>query len=118
MPKPLKLLLLLISFVPLSALAKVYELNLSLCEGKTSCSVCVEDLKVNFTVNNANKTVTISGKTTSGEQLKELLTKCSVQSANDWQCHELRGLIRVTSGILEYVPQETLLGKNIEICMR
>ncbi len=118
MPKFLKLLLLAISFAPLSAVAKVYELNLSLCEAKMSCSVCVEDISVNLTVNDAKKTVTISGKTTSGEQLKEALTKCSVQSPDNWECEELRGVIKVASGKLTYTPERARFGKNIEVCLR
>ncbi len=118
MPKFLKLLLLAISFVPLSAVAKVYDLSLSLCEVKTSCSVCIEDIRVNLTVNSENKTVTISGRATTGEQLKEVLTKCSVQSTNDWQCEELRGVIKVASGKLTYTPEKARFGKDIEICIR
>jgi hypothetical protein len=118
MPKFLKLLLLAISFAPLSAVAKIYDLSLSLCEVKTSCSVCIEDIRVSLTVNSENKTVTISGKTTSGEQLKEVLTKCSVQSSDNWQCEELRGVIKVASGKLTYTQEKARFGKNIEVCLR
>ena len=118
MPKRLTLVLLAIFFSPLPAVAKVYELRLSLCEVKTSCSMCIEDIRVNFTVNSENKTVTISGKATSGEQLKEVLTKCSVQSSDNWQCEELRGVIKVASGKLTYTPEQARFGKDIEVCIR
>jgi hypothetical protein len=118
MPKRLTLVLLAIFFSPLPAVAKVYELRLSLCEVKTFCSVCIEDIRVNLTVNSENKTVTISGKTTSGEQLKEVLTKCSVQSSDNWECEELRGVIKVASGKLTYTPEQARFGKNIEVCLR
>ncbi len=118
MSKSLALILSAITFAPLPAVAKVYELNLSLCEAKMSCSVCVEDIKVNFTVDDANKTVTISGKATNGEQLREALTKCSIQSADNWQCEELRGVIKVASGKLTYTPEKARFGKNIEVCLR
>jgi hypothetical protein len=121
MSKLLTLLLLAISFAPLPTLAKVYELNLAFCEIKTSCSVCIEDIKVSLLVNNENKTVTISGRATTGEQLEEKLSKCSVQSAADWQCDELRGLIKVAKGKLDYSPtnqQISVSGKQYETCLR
>jgi bacillopeptidase F (M6 metalloprotease family) len=118
MSKSSALILLTIIFAPSTVLAKAYELNLSLCDAKTSCSVCMEDIRVKLTVNGENKTVTISGKTTSGEQLKEVLTNCSVQSADDWQCEELRGLIKVVSGELSYTSEKSRLGKDIEACLR
>ncbi len=118
MSKSLALVLLTITFAPLSALAKVYELNLSQCELGTSCSKCVEHFKMNFTVNDTEKTVKVSGRTPADEQIETLVTTCSVKSINNWQCNEFRGTIQVSDGKISYLDNKTMKDINIETCMR
>ena len=118
MSKSLVLILSAITFAPLSALAKVYELNLSQCEIGTSCSTCIEDFKINFSVNDTEKTVKVSGRTPTGEQIETLVTTCSVKSINNWQCDEVRGTIKVSDGKISYLDNKTMKNINIETCMR
>ncbi len=116
--KSLALILSAITFTPLSALAKVYELNLSQCEIGTSCSKCIEHFKMDFTVNDTEKTVKVSGRTPTGEQIETLVTTCSVKSINNWQCNEFRGTIKVSDGKISYLDNKTMKNVNIETCMR
>jgi hypothetical protein len=118
MSKSLVLILSSITFVPLSALAKVYELNLSQCEIGTSCSKCIEHFKINFSVNDTEKTVKVFGRTPSGEQEESLVTTCSVKSIDNWQCNEFRGTIKVSDGNINYLDNKTMKDINIETCMR
>jgi hypothetical protein len=118
MSKSLALILSAITFAPISVLAKVYELNLSQCEIGTSCSKCVEHFKVNFLVNDTEKTVKVSGKTPSGEQIETLITTCSIESVNNWQCNEFRGTIKVLDGKISYLDNKTMKNINIETCVR
>ena len=118
MSKSLALILSAITFTPLSALAKVYELNLSQCEIGTSCSKCIEHFKMNFSVNDTEKTVKVFGRTPTGEQIETLVTTCSVKSINNWQCDEFRGTIKVSDGKISYLDNKTMKNINIETCMR
>jgi len=118
MSKCLALILSAITFAPLSALAKVYELHLSQCEIGSSCSKCVEHFKMNLTVSDTEKTVNVSGRTPAGEQIETLLTTCSVKSINNWQCNEFRGTIQVSDGKISYLDNKTMKDINIETCMR
>ncbi len=118
MSKSLALILSAITFAPLSVLAKVYELNLSQCEIGTSCSKCIEHFRIDFTVNDAEKTVKVSGKTPTGEQIETLVTTCSVKSINNWQCNEFRGTIKVSDGKISYSDNKTMKDINIETCIR
>ena len=118
MSKSLALILSVITFTPLSALAKVYELNLSQCEIGTSCSKCVEHFKINFSVNDTEKTVRVFGRAPTGEQIETLVTTCSVKSINNWQCDEFRGTIQVSDGKISYLDNKTMKNINIETCLR
>lgn len=101
-----------------SVVAKDYELNLSLCEIKTDCKLCIEDISVKFKVDDNRKTVTVSGRASTGERVEEVLVRCSVKSTSDWQCEEFRGLIMVTNGKLTFSSRQTLFEKDFEICPR
>lgn len=116
--KSIALILSAITFTPLLALAKVYELNLSQCEIGSSCSKCVEHFKMNFSVNDTEKTVNVSGKTPNGEKVETLMTTCSVKSVNNWQCDEFRETIKVSDGKISYIDNKTMKNINIETCMR
>ena len=118
MLRPLTLILIAIILTPLSAVGKVYELNLSQCEIGTSCSKCVEHFKMNFSVNDTEKTVKVSGKTPTGEQIETLVTTCSIKSVNNWHCNEFRGTIKVSDGKISYLDNKTMKNINIETCLR
>jgi hypothetical protein len=111
-------LLIFQAIVSSTVFAKNYELNLSLCETKTDCKTCIENISVMLRVDEALKTVTASGRSNTGERVEEILARCTLKSVADWQCEEFRGLIVVTNGKLSYSPRQTMLGKGIEICQK
>ncbi len=86
--------------------SKIYEVTLEACETKTSCSKCMERVKMHFTVDEASKSVTVSGTQIDGSPLSEVMEKCEVRDANNWICTDYSLDFEVKNGLF------TLLKKN------
>ncbi len=113
----------LASLLPLAATAKDYPLHLSICEQDSSCSNCLEELRVTLSVDPTVRAVFLSAKTPEGAPVKEQLSDCKVTSVNDWECggSDFRGQISATNGKLLYKPfrpKFEIEKQKLELCIR
>ena len=64
-------LFLLFFIFPLSVHAKSYEVTLSPCDIGTNCKKCYEVIKLTYSVEVKSKQIYVSGKDSSGKDIKE-----------------------------------------------
>ena len=115
-----KLFTILILFYITSASAsagKTYAVTLDACEAKTSCSKCMERTKMHFTVDEASKTVTVSGTKIDGNPLSEVMEKCVVRNADNWSCPTLWIDFEAKNGLLVLLKKDPYKGESWhEVC--
>jgi hypothetical protein len=113
-----KLFTILILFYIASASAgKTYDATVEACEANTSCSKCVERVKMQFTVDEASKSVTVSGTKIDGSPLGELMEKCVIRDADNWSCPTLWIDFEAKNGLLTLLKNDPYKGESkYEVC--
>lgn len=97
--------------------SKTYEVTLDACEAKTSCSKCMERVKIQFSVDEASKSVTISGTQIDGTPLSEVMETCEVRDANNWICTDYSLDFEVKNGLFTLVKKDPYKGESkYEVC--
>jgi hypothetical protein len=103
-------------FTSVSA-SKTYEVTLEACEAKTSCSKCMERVKIQFSVDEASKSVTVSGTKIDGSPLSEVMETCEVRDANNWLCTDFWLDFEVKNGLLALLKKDPYKGESkYEVC--
>jgi hypothetical protein len=98
-----------------------YPFAFSICDAGSSCETCFEDVHLTLEVEAETRIVYATGRAVSGEVVKQRLSNCFVENAKNWDCRDLRGILSVTNGRLQYSPQSRYLlvdGKRLEVCVR
>lgn len=101
--------------------ARDYPLHLAFCEASSLCKRCIEEIKLNISVNMSKKSVILSGRSPTGVVEKESLTNCTIKSEANWQCEGFRGVVQANDGRLQYLPNKKILtadGKKYEVCQK
>lgn len=103
-------------FTSVSA-SKTYEVTLDACEAKTSCSKCMERVKIQFSVDEASKSVTVSGTQIDGTPLSEVMEPCEVRDANNWLCTAFWFDFEAKNGLLALLKKDPYKGESkYEVC--
>jgi len=97
--------------------SKTYEVTLEACEAKTSCSKCMERIKMHFTVDEALKSVTVSATKIDGSPLREVMETCEVRDVNNWVCTTFWFDFEVKNGLLALLKKDPYKGESkYEMC--
>ena len=87
------------------------------CEAKTSCSKCMERVKIQFSVDEASKSVKVSGTQIDGTPLNEVMETCEVRDANNWICTDFWLDFEVKNGLLALLKKDPYKGESkYEVC--
>jgi hypothetical protein len=107
----------LFGYLSSASASKTYEVTLEACEAKTSCSKCMERIKMHFTVDEASKSVTVSATKIDGSPLREVMEMCEVRDANNWVCTDFWLDFEVKNGLLALLMKDPYKGKSeYEVC--
>ena len=106
MNKNLKIALLLGFFCSSVALAKDYPVSFSICKVNSSCSECIEKVSAEISIDESNRTASITGKSPNGAPVSDKLPNCNIESALNWKCEGLRGVIAAENGVVKYTPSD------------
>ncbi len=110
-------LMFVLSCIATISFAKTYDVTLEACEANTSCSKCMERVKMQFTVDEASKSVTVSGTKIDGNPLSEVMEKCVVRDANNWSCPTLWIDFEAKNGLLTLLKNDPYKGESkYEVC--
>lgn len=97
--------------------SKTYEVTLEACETKTSCSICMERVKVQFSVDEESKSVTMSGTQIDGSPLSEVMENCEVRDANNWICTDDSLDFEVKNGLFSLLKKNPYkFERKYEVC--
>ena len=115
----LKQLLLPLLFLPLSSNAKAYDVTLSPCDIGSSCKKCYEVIKLSYIVEMSTKQVFVSGKDTTGKDIKEPIGKCQITDVNNWTCDSAQLVTNAKNGVITIVnkPESSLARGKKEVCL-
>ncbi len=109
--------LLFFGYIATASASKTYDVTADVCEAKTSCSKCMERVKMQFTVDEASKSVTVSGTKIDGSPLSELMEKCVVRDADNWSCPTLWIDFEAKNGLLTLLKNDPYKGESkYEVC--
>jgi hypothetical protein len=110
-------LITILSCITAISFAKTYDATVEACEVNTSCSKCMERIKMHFTVDEASKSVTVSGTKIDGSPLSEVMEKCVVRDANNWSCPTLWIDFEAKNGLLTLLKKDPYKGESkYEVC--
>jgi hypothetical protein len=77
----------------------------------------MERIKMNFTVDEASKSVTVSGTKIDGSPLNEVMEKCVVRDADNWSCPTLWIDFEAKNGLLVLLKKDPYKGESrYEVC--
>ncbi len=97
--------------------SKTYEVTLEGCEAKTSCSKCMERIKLQFSVDEAVKSVTVFATKIDGSPFREVMETCEVRDANNWLCSTFWFDFEVKNGVLALLKKDPYEGESkYEMC--
>lgn len=107
----------LFGYLSSASASKTYEVTLEACEAKTSCSKCMERIKMHFTVEEASKSVMVSATKIDGSPLREVMETCEVRDANNWLCSTFWFDFEVKNGVLALLKKDPYEGESkYEMC--
>ena len=115
----LKRLLLLVLFLPLTSYAKSYDVTLSPCDIGSNCKKCYEVVKLSYIVDTTTKQVFVSGKDTTGKDIKEPIGKCQIKDVNNWTCDSAQLVTNAKNGVISVInkPESSLARNKMEVCL-
>lgn len=115
----LKRLLLPLLFLPLTSYAKSYDVTLSPCDIGTNCKKCYEVVKLSYIVDTTTKQVFISGKDTTGKDIKEPIGKCQIIDVNNWTCDTAQLVTNAKNGEIAILnkPESSMARSKKEVCL-
>ena len=102
-----------------NALAKTYGVVIEACLLGTSCQgACVDRVLVDFTVDESQKRVTLSGQSASGDKkISQVEPRCTVRDVDNWDCPMTSMRVWATKGLLNLKSVEREQGaREHEIC--
>jgi hypothetical protein len=110
-------LMAILSCITAISFAKTYDVTADVCEANTSCSKCMERVKMQFTVDEASKSVTVSGTKIDGSPFREFMEKCVIRDADNWSCPTLWIDFEAKNGLLTSLRKDPYKGESkIEFC--
>lgn len=115
----LKQLLFPLLFLPLTLHAKSYDVTLSPCDMGTNCKKCYEVIKLTYSVDVKSKQIFVSGKDTSGKEIKEPLEKCQITDASNWVCDSAQLVTNAKNGVITIAnkPESSMARSKKEVCL-
>jgi hypothetical protein len=114
-----KLIFVIFLCVSSSALAKTYGVVIEACLLGTSCQgSCVDRVSMDFTVDTASKTVTLTGQSVTGDKkVSQVEPRCTVLDVDNWDCPTSFMRVWATKGLLNLKSVEREQGlREHEIC--
>ncbi len=110
-------LMVIFSCITSMSYAKTYEATVEACEAKTSCSKCIERIKMHFTVDEASKSVTVFGVKVDDSPFYEVMEKCMVRDADNWSCPTFWFDFETKDGLLALLKKDPYKGESkYEVC--
>jgi hypothetical protein len=77
----------------------------------------MERIKMHFTVDEASKSVTVSGTKIDGSPLSEPMEKCVVRDADNWSCSSFWFDFEAKNGLLTLLKKDPYKGESkFEVC--
>ncbi len=115
----MKAIIFALFLMPSIGLAKDYQVKMSICDTQSNCKKCHESVELTYGVDAKKKTVTAIGKDTTGNNINEVLDKCSVQDSSNWSCDSASGKIGVTNGQVSFLNRKdsSLGNSGKKICL-
>lgn len=87
----------------------------------TNCKKCYEVVKLSYIVDiTTTKQVFISGKDTTGKDIKEPIGKCQITDVNNWTCDSAQLVTNAKNGVISVInkPESSLARSKKEICVK
>ncbi len=110
-------LMVILSCITSMIFAKTYDATVEACEAKTSCSKCMERIKMHFTIDEASKSVTVSATKVDGSPFSEVMEKCVVRNGDNWSCPSFWFDFEAKDGLLALLKKDPYKGENrLEVC--
>jgi hypothetical protein len=115
----LKRLLLPLLFLPLTSYAKSYDVTLSPCDIGSNCKKCYEIVKLSYIVDMTTKQIFVSGKDTTGKDIKEPMGKCQITDINNWSCDSAQLVTIAKNSVIAITnkPESSLARSKKEVCL-
>ena len=115
----LKQLLLSLVLLPLTLHAKSYEVTISPCDTDTNCKKCYEVVRLTYTIDIKSNQVFVSGKDTSGIEIKEPLEKCQITDPKNWTCDSTQLVTYAKNGLItiKNKPESSMARSKKEVCL-
>ena len=114
-----KLIFVICLCISTNVLAKTYGVVIEACLIGTSCQgACVDRVSVDFTVDAAQKTVTLSGQSVADDKrVSQVEPRCTVNDVDNWDCPTSFMRVWATKGLLNLKSTEREQGlREHEIC--
>ncbi len=106
-------------FLPLTSYAKSYDVTLSPCDIGSNCKKCYEVIKLSYIVEMSTKQVFVSGKDTTGKDIKEPMGKCQITDINNWTCDSAQLVTYANNGVITVTnkPESSMARNMKEVCL-
>ena len=106
-------------FLPITSYAKSYDVTLSPSDIGSNCKKCYEVVKLSYIVDMTTKQVFVSGKDSTGKDVKESMGKCQITDVNNWTCDSAQLVTNAKNGVISVInkPESSLVANKMEVCL-